>query len=65
MGDNTVEDELGLLTPERLSGLLGVTVGTLANWRASGKGPSWVRVGRQVRYRRASVDRWLEEVERG
>jgi hypothetical protein len=32
---------------------------TLEAWRAIGRGPSWVRVGRSVRYRRRDVEAWL------
>jgi excisionase family DNA binding protein len=39
--------------------LLGVPVGTLANWRASGKGPPYLQVGSHVRYRANDVDAWI------
>jgi len=39
---------------------LGVSVGTLRNWRCSRlAGPAFVKVGRLVRYRQADVDAWL------
>lgn len=40
------------LTPEDLSCLWGVTVGTLANWRAAKprKGPRFLKIGNSVRY---------------
>jgi excisionase family DNA binding protein len=49
-----------LLDDEKLSGILDVPVGTLANWRYQGKGPRFVKVGRHVRYRRSDVEAWLE-----
>ena len=39
--------------------LLGIPVATLANWRASGKGPPYPRVGRHVRYRANDVEAWI------
>ncbi|MGH9280192.1 MAG: helix-turn-helix domain-containing protein [Acidimicrobiales bacterium] len=39
--------------------MLGVRVATLANWRASRKGPPHLRVGRHVRYRVANVETWI------
>lgn len=48
-----------LLRPRELSVLLGVPVGTLANWRSARTGPPFVKVGRHVRYRRGDVDEWV------
>ena len=49
-----------LLDDEKLSGVLDVPVGTLANWRYQGRGPRFIKVGRAVRYRRSDVEAWLE-----
>ena len=49
-----------LLTPEDVSNLLGVPIGTLANWRYLGRGPLFVRLGRHVRYRSEDLDTWIE-----
>lgn len=38
---------------------VGVAPGTLANWRARGEGPSYVRVGTRIVYRVADLDAWL------
>lgn len=35
--------------------LLGIPVATLANWRAAGKSPPYLQVGRHVRYRASEV----------
>ena len=53
-------------TPAQLVTYLGVdlTIKTLANWRSSGYGPPFVKVGTSVLYRRASVDRWLDSMEK-
>lgn len=52
-----------LLSPEDAALVLGVAEGTLANWRAAGKGPPFVRVGRKVMYRMESLEDWLLERE--
>jgi excisionase family DNA binding protein len=49
-----------LLTVSDLSEMLGIPVDTLYGWRHRGQGPQGYRVGRHVRYRRASVEAWLE-----
>lgn len=40
------------LTPEELSDLWKgrISVGTLANWRVLGKGPKFMKIGREVFY---------------
>jgi predicted DNA-binding transcriptional regulator AlpA len=43
---------------------IGYTEKTLINWELDGKGPPATRVGRQVLYRRASVEKWLQAQER-
>jgi len=49
-----------LLTINDLSEMLGIPVDTLYGWRHRGQGPQGYRVGRHVRYRRASVEAWLD-----
>lgn len=49
-----------LLTVSDVSEMLGIPVDTLYGWRHRGQGPQGYRVGRHVRYRRASVEAWLE-----
>jgi predicted DNA-binding transcriptional regulator AlpA len=41
-----------------------LSVGTLRWWRAVGKGgPESFKLGRRVMYRRADVEKWLEEAQ--
>ncbi len=40
-----------LLDEAHAAKILTVEVGTLRNWRVSGKGPRFVRIGRLCRYR--------------
>ena len=46
------------LTPSDAAERLGVNVGTLANWRAQHRGPSYLKVGRSVRYRARDLLAW-------
>jgi len=48
-----------VLSPVAVSDKTGLTPKTLANWRVLGKGPTWFKIGRLVRYDEADVDAWL------
>ena len=48
-----------LLTPGMLAESIGQTERTLSEWRINGNGPSFIRLGRAVRYRPEAVDAWL------
>jgi predicted DNA-binding transcriptional regulator AlpA len=48
-----------LLDTDRVAALLGLRPNTLAQWRVSGAGPVYLKIGRRVRYRAADVDAWL------
>jgi predicted DNA-binding transcriptional regulator AlpA len=41
--------------------VLGVAVGTLADWRCEGKGPPFKRLGRAVVYDLAALNAWMEQ----
>jgi excisionase family DNA binding protein len=49
-----------LMSADELAELLGVPRRTLGQWRYTGDGPAYVKVGRHVRYRREDVDQWIE-----
>lgn len=49
-----------LLTPPDLAAELGLPLQTLATWRARGLGPTYLKVGRHVRYRRGDITEWLD-----
>jgi hypothetical protein len=53
-------DEEKLILPKVLAEDLHTTEGTLAQWRFHGKGPRFVKVGRNVRYRTGDVKAWLD-----
>jgi len=40
--------------------LIGFAVASLRNWRFQGRGPSYVKMGRSVRYRLRDVLDWME-----
>ncbi|MFJ5993307.1 helix-turn-helix transcriptional regulator [Lentzea sp. NPDC092896] len=50
-----------LWTPAVLAEFLGIPEKTLTDWRYRGIGPSFVRLGKHVRYRPDDVRSWLDE----
>ena len=46
------------LNEDRAAEQLGVTKGTLANWRFQKKGPPYLKVGRRVEYLQSDIDAW-------
>lgn len=46
------------LSPAELAARLGLSEKTLANWRALGQGPRWIRIGRSIRYPLEHVTRF-------
>ncbi len=48
------------LSPRQVSQLTGIEAGTLANWRWSGRGPDFVRLGRSIRYPKQDLQHWIE-----
>jgi excisionase family DNA binding protein len=59
MTTGTMGDDDGLLTEQDAAELLHVQLSTLRRWHREGPGPPCLEIGRQVRYRRAAVQRWL------
>ena len=59
----TVTNRRELVTTAEAAELLGTTAGTLTTWRCTRKiRVPFVRVGRNVRYRRQDLERFLEAV---
>lgn len=50
-----------LYTSEEVADLLGVTVGTFAQWRHRNKAPKHLKINGSVRYTAESVLDWLRE----
>jgi len=54
-----------LIEPSTLADRLGTSERSLSEWRITGRGPRFIRVGRRVRYRPEAVDSWLLANEHG
>lgn len=48
------------VSPTDAAERLGVKASTLANWRCSGGGPAYIKVGGRVRYRLVDLADWLD-----
>ncbi len=67
------DNDVGLITAEAsdlvdevgLARRLKVARSTLQNWRYTGRGPRWIKLGRLIRYRVADVDAFLAANTRG
>ena len=51
---------LRYLNEDEVAALIGFAVGSLRNWRFLGRGPSYVKMGRSVRYQLRHVLDWME-----
>lgn len=49
-----------LLTERDVAELLRVSVRTLQDYRCSGRGPIFIKIGRRIVYRQADVDAFIE-----
>ena len=54
-----------LLTPEQVAEYLGIPVRRLYAWRLDGKGPKFVKVGHNLRYRTSDIGDYVEQNLRG
>jgi predicted DNA-binding transcriptional regulator AlpA len=48
-----------LYTPSELSEYLKFTVATLAQMRYTGTGPTFIKLGHQIRYRESDILAWM------
>ncbi len=53
-------EELRYLNEYEVAALIGFAVQSLRNWRFLGRGPSYLKTGRSVRYRLKDVLDWME-----
>lgn len=53
-----------LLNTAESAEVLRISTITLHRWRLAGKGPVYVEMGRKVYYRRADLERWVDEQRR-
>ena len=56
--DNNATIEL--LSAEELAKALKMSPRTLQKWRSDGRGPRYIRLGHNVRYRSQDIAGWLE-----
>jgi predicted DNA-binding transcriptional regulator AlpA len=49
-----------LLTTRQLAERWGMSEGTLRNWRVLGRGPKYLRIGNQVRYKLSVIKAYEE-----
>jgi predicted DNA-binding transcriptional regulator AlpA len=55
-----MSDSTRLMTELEVSQRLGCSVGLLRKWRLLRKGPSYVNIGRLVRYQQSDISAFLE-----
>jgi len=48
-----------LLEPVKVAQMLGISTSSLEKWRRRGEGPPFARVGRQIRYPCAALEKWV------
>ena len=56
----TVLMDKKFLSPREVEEIYGIDSGTLANWRTYGKGPSYIKVGRLIKYVIADLEEYFE-----
>jgi excisionase family DNA binding protein len=55
-----VSENSRLLSPQEAAEVLGVSYGTLQNWRSAGRGPDYVKIGAKVKYRPSEIQKFIE-----
>jgi hypothetical protein len=50
-----------ILIPKEVAPMVRRPIATLAYWRSVGKGPQFGHIEGRVVYRKADVERWIEE----
>jgi excisionase family DNA binding protein len=48
------------LKPSEAAEYVGSSTSTLSKLRLSGAGPTFLRIGRAIRYRQSDLDRWMD-----
>lgn len=55
-----LEERVTTVSAEEAAVCLGLEAGTLANWRWTGRGPHFIKVGGRVRYRLSDLAEYLD-----
>jgi hypothetical protein len=59
-GSTDGKDFMALIPSKDAAARLCLAEGTLSNWRVSGKGPAFVRVGGKICYRDEDIEAFIE-----
>lgn len=51
------------LSPAEVEAVFGISPRTLEFWRREGRGPSFVRAGKFIKYEREKFDTWMQRQE--
>jgi predicted DNA-binding transcriptional regulator AlpA len=54
---------LDLMDEEETAKAVGKSRATLRKWRRELTGPTWLKIGREVHYRPAALEKWLQAQE--
>jgi hypothetical protein len=57
---HSITDHDALLTESQAADALNLSIRTLQAWRTKRSGPSFVRAGRAIRYRRRDLYAWMD-----
>jgi predicted DNA-binding transcriptional regulator AlpA len=57
-------DAAALLNEKEAGRFLSMSYRTLQSWRSAGEGPSYLKLGRSIRYRRSDLLTWVDENQR-
>jgi excisionase family DNA binding protein len=57
-------DTAALLNEKEAARFLSMSYRTLQSWRSAGEGPSYLKLGRSIRYRRSDLLTWIEKNQR-
>ncbi|WP_084404752.1 helix-turn-helix domain-containing protein [Pseudovibrio sp. Ad13] len=49
-----------MITEAAAADYLGISIRTIQAWRVRGGGPSYVKMGKSVRYRPSDIQNWIE-----
>ena len=52
-----------LINTHEAAQLIGIKPETLRQWRMNGPGPSFLKLGKLVKYRRSTVLQWIDGLE--
>lgn len=56
-----MHDDNVLLTDKQAAEFMGISTGTIRNWRILGEGPIFTKIGpKHVRYRLRDINEWLD-----